>query len=133
MVETSVNGLGIGAQFLDEAGTVAEFFQCAGDRRLAAVAFDVDVEHIFPTTAAETARRARFQPGHRYAVVGEWRQKLIDGAWPILRRADQGGAIRSGDSGIMLGNDHESRRVVRIVLDVGGKNRQSVELSLIHI
>jgi hypothetical protein len=64
---------------LDEAGADDAVLRGrAGNRRLAAVAFDVDVEHVFPAAAAETARRPRFQPAHGNAVVGEGRQQLVE-------------------------------------------------------
>ena len=52
MKDLSVNGPGIGAQDLDETCPATQFFEGPCGFGLAAVALDVDVEHVFPAAAA---------------------------------------------------------------------------------
>src|SRR5579859_5495295 len=86
----------IRAEYLQERGLLTEFGECGGNRRLVAMAFDVDIEVVLPRA---DARRARLETGHGNAVARQRLQQLEHGARLVRHRNDQRRLIAPADAG----------------------------------
>ena len=60
--------------------------------------------------------------------VAKRREHLVHRAGAVARRHDERRLVAPRGPGLVVAEDQEARRVVRLVLDVGGEDRQAVEL-----
>ena len=97
--------------------------QNPGCSRIAQIAHNVDVEEIFKGPSLEGPR---FQVCHVHAVIEKVSQDVVQSAWPVLGRQDQGNLIGLRRLFHIGGDDEEPRVVHGIIIDV-------FHLSLIHI
>src|SRR5258706_14783291 len=101
-------GYGIRAEYFDERRLLAQPVERTIDRRVVAMTFDVDKEHVLPQFGV---RRPRFQFGHRHAVLRELTEQVVNRARPIGDRHDQRGLVTPRRTDIVIA-EHRKRVVL---------------------